>query len=57
MTIRKKENSKSREFWQSTGDASLKVEKWPEWKRNLRLREYSVSSKPPCRPKKIVEEK
>ena len=42
MAITKKNDVSSREFWKSAGDASLRVEQWPEWKRNLKLTKYSL---------------
>ena len=48
MVITKKTNSENKTFWDSTRDARVKVEKWPSWKRNLRVTQYSVGfdSKP-----------
>lgn len=42
MVITKKTNSENKTFWDSTRDARVKVEKWPSWKRNLRVTQYSV---------------
>jgi hypothetical protein len=42
MIIRKKINSRTKAFQDSTGDAREKVEQWPSWKRNLKVTQYSV---------------
>ncbi|MBW2005334.1 MAG: hypothetical protein JRF31_03400 [Deltaproteobacteria bacterium] len=42
MTIKKKTNSETKTFWDSTKDAREKVEQWPSWKRNLKVTQYSV---------------
>jgi hypothetical protein len=46
MAITKKTNSENKSFWESTGDAHVKVEHWPSWKRNLRVSQYSVGLNP-----------
>jgi len=42
MAITKKINSETDSFWRSTREARVKVEKWPSWKRNLRVTQFSA---------------
>ena len=42
MAITKRTNKENSSFWESTRDARVKVEKWPSWKRNLKVTQYSV---------------
>ena len=42
MTITKKVNSENKAFWESAREARGKVETWPDWKRNLKVTQYSV---------------
>ena len=42
MAITKKTNSENSSFWESTRNARVKIEKWPSWKRNLRVTQFSV---------------
>jgi hypothetical protein len=48
MKIAKNNGTANRGFWKVTSEARVKVEGWPEWKRNLRVTKYSVGfeSKP-----------
>ena len=40
--LTKRINKETISFWESTRDARIKVEKWPSWKRNLKVTQYSV---------------
>ena len=43
MKITKNSNdTANRDFWKSISEARIKVEGWPEWKRNLRVTKYSI---------------
>jgi len=37
----KNNNAANKDFWKITSEARTKVEKWPEWKRTLRVTKYS----------------
>ena len=40
--LKKRINSETEQFWQAVRNARLKVEKWPEWKQNIRLGNYKA---------------
>ncbi len=42
MKMTKNNGAANRDFWKITSEARTKVEKWPEWKRTLRVTKYSV---------------
>jgi hypothetical protein len=42
MAITKRNSSETLSFWSSTKSAREKVEKWPTWKRNLKVTQFSV---------------
>jgi len=46
--LRKNTNPESKEFWKSYEKARLEIEKWPEWKKEIRVSKYS----PPYIPHK-----
>lgn len=41
MTISKNETDENKAFWQHSRKVRAKINKWPEWKRNIRLTDYS----------------
>lgn len=41
MKIRKNQNKEAQKFWENMEQAEKKVEKWPLWKRNVQLTNYS----------------
>jgi hypothetical protein len=41
MTIRIRTDDENRELLKSIRDAHEKVEKWPNWKRNLKVSQFS----------------
>lgn len=43
MPLKKKINSETKDFWLSVERASRKIKKWPKWKRNLKVTQYSVN--------------
>lgn len=42
MSITKNTDNESKSFWRSAENAHDKVERWPAWKRNLKVTKYSV---------------
>lgn len=41
MTIKKNEKGENKAFWQHAREVRAKINDWPEWKRNIRLTDYS----------------
>jgi len=46
--LTKKINSETSSFWKSVRDARVKVEKWPSWKRNLKVTQFSQAKGDKC---------
>lgn len=44
MKISKNKKGEGNTFWQHTQIAREKIKEWPEWKKNIRLTEYSGTS-------------
>lgn len=64
MSISKKNDSESREHWELARKTREKIQCWPEWKREIRLTEYSVGfgshsscSNPPVKEKPKTKNK
>lgn len=37
-----KKTEENRKFWKNTDKAKQNVDKWPEWKKNIKLTKYSI---------------
>lgn len=44
MKIRRRQNEDAQKFWENMDKAQKSVEKWPDWKRNIQLTNYSNQS-------------
>jgi hypothetical protein len=42
MSISKKSDSESQEYWRLAQETREKIRQWPEWKREIRLTEHST---------------
>lgn len=42
MAIRIRTDDENRELWEPIREAREKVEKWPSWKRNLKVSQFST---------------
>ncbi len=42
MAISKRSDAGNKDFWALADRARAEMERWPEWKRNVRITKYSV---------------